>query len=63
MISCKEYSKDITTPFRDAAYNRKTELRLLGFRVKILKNTDGQYEVHKKNIYLLDQYRGGNSNR
>lgn len=63
MLDCTEYSLDYTGPYTDfaTAHARKSVLRTEGYRIKIIKNADGLFEIWKKNVDVIGfQRRQGN---
>jgi hypothetical protein len=62
-INPKDYRLDSTKRNYSQAKNRKTKLKRQGYRVKIRKNIDGLFEVHKKDITLIAYQRDQGNGR
>jgi len=58
MINPYEYaSEEILHDTYDTAKERKKVLKSEGFRVKIIKNADGKFEIWKKNVKVISIQR------
>jgi hypothetical protein len=53
-IRVDTYFHDSTHAQFENAHARKQELRNEGYRVKVVKNTYGEFDVLKKHIKLID---------
>jgi len=58
MINPYQYeSEEILHDTYDTAKERKKVLKSEGFRVKIIKNADGKFEIWKKNVTAISIQR------
>jgi len=56
-VRCDTYQLIKTEDSFEVAHEIKDKLRYKGYRVKIVKNAYGEYEIYVKNITLIDKKR------